>query len=1372
MVSSLRVDLCAEPSAPSQGASVEAKKKVTLQPSDVLQKKYLIRIGIPVNVASTHQPSMMFRLLASVAIGCLGLLFWGACAFGQTAEGDSFRPYPLRYASAGAVGQQLVRAFAGLSQQADVVADARRHQILVRGSAEAHRLAATLIRSFDIPDVAVQRLAAPVEPVLRTYRIMRSQLAEAEAALRRRFGDRPQVRFVGDEKTSQIFVNATPEIQATVSRLLAGSLRPAGSENKSASPKLQPTAPRERSGQANRSNARQPVGDPPGQTFPPRQAEHEPRTTRRTTLFHVTSERFETTLQSLGARPIKDSDAADTDTIVYEIPSTGKGIVGITVDRKTASVSVSGPKSLVMTWGRIIALLDRRSESRESTTRLVALQTARRDDVQKAMGIIRKATNMRPLDEIGLGPIRQRPGDLVAMFFQPKAAEKPPAAGQPKPPDANNTNAQPREAKDGNTSGQSIAKQPPDADSVAGEGGLIGPVRLEYIEELDMIVVTGDPRDVERVLKIISDIDERSRSTRPSIVVHDLQHVGSAAMATLVDPIYDQVLSARQGSVSITALIKPNSLLLIGREENVQNLVALIEQLDRPVDPATELRVFKLRHASAIGLQQTIREFFGDRTTFRDNIRTALGTQVMVVAEYRSNALVIQASPRDMAEVASLIRRLDVRESEAVNRIEIVKLNNSLAEELAPIVQQAISGPAEAVQSAQGGLGGVGGGGAGGQGGARQQRQNQARSIMLQMLTFGADGRRRMTSGILTDVRITADARANALIVSAPDDSMDLVLALIEQLDKLPPSVAQIKVFTIVNADATRLADTLTTLFGDQTGTNGPAVITGSFGDQDSSLIPLRIAVEERTNSVIVSGSSGNLTVVEAILLKLDNDDIDERKTTVIRLKNSPAADVAQAINDFLQGQRDVQQIQPGLLSPFEQIEKEVVVVAEPITNALIISATPRYFDEVTELVEKLDMRPPMVMIQVVIAEVTLSNTHEFGVELGLQDSVLFDRSLAGIPGFLFNNATLGNDVAAVGAGRVAGQGISAFNLGRTNDSLGFGGLVLSASSESVSLLVRALEAVGRVEILSRPHIMTLDNQLAFIQVGAQVPRITGSNVSGATGGTNTTTEDVSVGVILEVTPRISPDGQVVMEIDAINSRVGPIEEGIPVSFAPNGEAILSPQIETITARTTVMASSGQTIVLGGLIRTENRTVNRRVPVLGNLPVVGRLFSYELEEADRRELLFIMTPRVVRNEEEAELIKQVESSRMSWCLADVIELHGYGDPRGLGLADMGLPTIYPDANPGIPEILLPGTSERPAPPPQLGLPQPPPAQPPPAQLPPPVKPQPVKPQRNDQSHQFPDFSAPGAVAPATYNAPTAARPPQSDQPRRLPPVYR
>jgi len=172
-------------------------------------------------------------------------------------------------------------------------------------------------------------------------------------------------------------------------------------------------------------------------------------------------------------------------------------------------------------------------------------------------------------------------------------------------------------------------------------------------------------------------------------------------------------------------------------------------------------------------------------------------------------------------------------------------------------------------------------------------------------------------------------------------------------------------------------------------------------------------------------------------------------------------------------------------------------------------------------------------------------------------------------------------------------------------------------------------------------------------------------------------------GLIMGVTPRISPDGTVVMEIDAQKSELGPEAEGIPVSVV-EGTVIRQPSINITLAQTTVSAASGETIVLGGLITKKNSTVHRRVPFLADIPVLGNLFRYDNESERRTELLIILTPYVIDNADEAERLKQLEAARMSWCLADVHAIHGpigvEEDSDTSGWHGEG-EVIFPDLNP-------------------------------------------------------------------------------------------
>jgi hypothetical protein len=174
--------------------------------------------------------------------------------------------------------------------------------------------------------------------------------------------------------------------------------------------------------------------------------------------------------------------------------------------------------------------------------------------------------------------------------------------------------------------------------------------------------------------------------------------------------------------------------------------------------------------------------------------------------------------------------------------------------------------------------------------------------------------------------------------------------------------------------------------------------------------------------------------------------------------------------------------------------------------------------------------------------------------------------------------------------------------------------------------------------------------------------------------------------------PRISPDGLVVMQITANKSEVGPEAEGIPISVSPNGTVLRSPRIDITQALTTISALSGQTVVLGGLLQTRKFDVHRRVPIIADIPLIGDLFRYDSVSQERRELLVILTPQIIYNKMDSDLVKQIESSRMSYILSDVINLHGEAGLRSRcdEWFDGEMESVYPNAMPA--EGLMPLSS--------------------------------------------------------------------------------
>ncbi|MBL8848952.1 MAG: hypothetical protein JNG89_04680, partial [Planctomycetaceae bacterium] len=808
-------------------------------------------------------------------------------------------------------------------------------------------------------------------------------------------------------------------------------------------------------------------------------------------------------------------------------------------------------------------------------------------------------------------------------------------------------------------------------------GNLRGDVSVDALADLDLLILRGNERDIDAVMAVIAKIEEMAIGATPGIALHFLNHVDSEALAALLNDVYTRLTtlstgtaaSARQSrAVNVVAVGSPNAILVLAPQNTLEAVLDLAEQLDQAQPPGTEVEVFFLRNAVASQVVTLLEGFYDERP--------GLGTNVRVIADSRTNSVVVNASPKELLEVTKLIREIDSKQSRATAQVRVVPLKNALADELTEFLNNVIQGainPAQAGAGQQAIAGGAGG---------TNQALRDAKSMVLEFLTNDGVAQRIVRSGVLSDIRVTGDVRSNSLTVTAPEASMPLLLELIAVLDQPTSAIADIKAFTLTRADATSAAELLQSLF--------PVTEEGQPGTQlagaegfGSALVPLRVSVDARTNTVVVVGSPEILQMVEAILFRIDQDASRNRKIEVLRLKNSPVDDVALAINQFLQSQRELLQIDPTRVSTSEILEQEVIVTPEPISNNLIISATPQYFDRILNLAKELDREPPQVMISALIVEVTLEDTDEFGIEMGFQDSVLFNRSLAdtpitvtetttlptgvatttqriisqaAVPGFLFNNAPLGNNVG-VNTSQVGKQSLTNFGVGRVNDDLGFGGLVLSASSESVSVLLRALAAHRHVQILSNPQVLALDNQLAQIQQGQQVPIVNGVTL-GTTGLANPQIEQQDSGIILTVTPRISTDGQIVMEVIAEKSQFD-LNNGVPVfTDASTGNVITSPVKDITTAITSAKVQDGQTVVIGGLITKTEDVLESKVPYLGDIPILGAAFRFDSRAFRRTELLIFLTPRIVHGDVDVELIKQVEMERLHFFEDEAEMIHG------------------------------------------------------------------------------------------------------------------
>lgn len=1094
----------------------------------------------------------------------------GAEASSATREADSslsYRAYPLQHLDADAARQRLGQILAA-APGLDVVVDGQKNRVLVRGNSQTHQLVAQVLANIDRPPAAESpapaALVATADAKIAAYPL-NDATRGAFTAWQQQLGERPDVRVAIDERTSQVLVYAPPAVHEQVKQRLAqGRVTGATSQQADQETGALPQPP---------TSAQQPTNGLQG-----------PAGTVLVQLKNLPGAELHQRLERLLSQKLPTSIDASGDWHGFAVEASPGIGVTMSINNRTGQVRIDGPSLQTAAWRSVVEAMDSPPATADAVTQLVATKPASHERVRKALEVLRASSGVNANPNAALTAMLQ-PAEGAA---QPGGEAAPPADGAAQP----GTQVVP-----GNAQTAIDAAQLAEA-----AGGLLGPVQVEFVEGLDVIVIRGAERDVERVMQIINRIEELSVVTVPSIEIYELKNVDSVQMAALLNQLYTQVLAARIGSVSITALGKPNALLLVGRAENVRMAIDLVKRLDQPVAPFGRFEVFMLQNASATEAKTIIDGFLGQAEgqaapappagAAAGQATATLQPRALVVADPRTNALIVSASPRDLAEIAALITRIDT-----------------------------------------------------------------------------------------------------------------------------PGVSATLKVFTVRNGDAESLANTLRTLFG------GATDQAAAQGLPQSGPVRVQFSVDARTNSIIAVGSQDDMVVVEAILTRLDEGELRERINRVYRLRNAYAVDVATALQQMLQTERQAESDAELAISPFEQIEREVVIVPEVASNSLVISATPRYYERIIKLVEDLDERPPMVLIQVLIGEVRLNDTDQFGVELGLQDSLLFDRSLLsdvqfqnvtttnqvqgtaittetqniinanGQPGFNFNNPNLplGNNLstsALANSSAVAAQGLSNFAVNRLDPTLGFSGFVFSASSDAVSILLRALQESRRLEVLSRPQLMALDGQPGYVQVGQDVPTIISTTVD-PIAGTSNAIQYRSVGLIMEVIPRISPDGLVVMQITATKSEVGPELEGIPIFISPNGQVLRAPRIEITQARTTVSALSGQTVVLGGLIQTRKEDLHRRVPIIADIPLIGSLFRFDSVREERRELLIVMTPQIIYNKLDSDLVKQIESSRMSWCLADTVNIHGEAGLRSRcdEWFDGETEAVYPDYVPRDGELL-------------------------------------------------------------------------------------
>jgi general secretion pathway protein D len=288
-----------------------------------------------------------------------------------------------------------------------------------------------------------------------------------------------------------------------------------------------------------------------------------------------------------------------------------------------------------------------------------------------------------------------------------------------------------------------------------------------------------------------------------------------------------------------------------------------------------------------------------------------------------------------------------------------------------------------------------------------------------------------------------------------------------------------------------------------------------------------------------------------------------------------------------------------GSYAPNGQIG-EAMISSDPETRRIIVITDDETSAAISQIITNLDKPKPQVLIKVVFLEVTYGKNSDIGIDASITKKV--------------------------GSTQMSAQTLpSLAALGASSMPLGAGGMYQVLGNDFQATL-RAISEAGKTEVLSRPSIMARNNQQAVIMVGQRIPIITGSQISGLNGSINNTISYEDVGIILRVTPFISNDGLIEMIVAPTISSLA--NEGTTISTGTNS-SVNAPIINNRSAETVVVTPDGKTVIIGGLMENKKIDSTRKVPLLGDIPLIGLLFQRKVKQNTKTELMIFLTPHIV-----------------------------------------------------------------------------------------------------------------------------------------------
>jgi general secretion pathway protein D len=474
---------------------------------------------------------------------------------------------------------------------------------------------------------------------------------------------------------------------------------------------------------------------------------------------------------------------------------------------------------------------------------------------------------------------------------------------------------------------------------------------------------------------------------------------------------------------------------------------------------------------------------------------------------------------------------------------------------------------------------------------------------------------------------LAAYTASNVLIISDRANNVSRMLRIIERIDRAGDD--EIEVLRLEHASAVEVVRVVNQL----------SQAAGADASASAKLI-----ADERTNSVLLSGEKNQRLRLRALVAHLDTPIEKGGGTTVRYLRYADAEKLAQKLKEQVQGATQTGTGAGGAGAQTSQ-EKSTTIWAEPLTNALVITAPPKLMRQLMDVIDRLDIRRLEVQVEAIIVEITGNKSIDLGVNWAV------DASGTNIGAGIFNTpigsggptiAGIAAGVAAGGVGGASGAAGAAIAAAAVPNGFTYAVGRIGSTGTNFAAILNAIAGTANTNIISTPTIVTLDNQEAEIKVATEVPFVTGQYSTAATsitpgagpgagvgvgaGASVTpfqTIQREEVGTILKITPQITDDGTVLLKINQEVSSL--IKSAIQTVDVQTSKRVIN---------TRVLAQDGEIIVLGGLISDNVTESEQRVPFLGSIPILGNLFKTRSSTKEKTNLMVFLRPKILVNAEQ------------------------------------------------------------------------------------------------------------------------------------------